>query len=69
MHSTRIIDTADADQFIACGRPTPDLTMTERGQFRARIVRIDADRIWGQRVRERLACLKQIELFRGPSYS
>lgn len=65
MSSSRIIDTADPDQFVACGRPIADLTVTERGRFRARVVRIDVGRVWGQRVRERLACLKQIELRRG----
>jgi AraC-like DNA-binding protein len=65
MYSTRIIDTADPDQFVACGRPTADLTVTERGRFRARVVRIDVDRVWGQRVRESLACLKQVEISRG----
>jgi AraC-like DNA-binding protein len=65
MYSTRIIDSADPDQFVACGRPTADLTVTERGRFRARVVRIDVDRVWGQRVRESLACLKQVEISRG----
>jgi AraC-like DNA-binding protein len=65
MHSTRIIDTAHPDQFVACGRPTANITITERGWFRARSVRIDVEKVWGQRVRERLACLKQIELHRG----
>ena len=65
MDSTRIIDTADPDQFVACGRPIADLTVTGRGRFRARIVRLDVEQTWGQRVRERLACVKQIELNRG----
>jgi AraC-like DNA-binding protein len=65
MYSTRIIDSADPDQFVAFGRPTADLTITERGRFRARIVRIDVEQVWGQRVRERLACLKRIELYWG----
>jgi AraC-like DNA-binding protein len=65
MYSTRIIDTADPDQFVAYGRPIAELTVTERGRFRARVVRIDVNRIWGQRVRETLACLKQIQLYRG----
>jgi AraC-like DNA-binding protein len=65
MYSTRIIDTADPDQFVACGRPIADLTLTERGRFSARVVRIDIERVWGQRVREKPACLKQVELHRG----
>jgi AraC-like DNA-binding protein len=65
MYPTRIINAADPDQFVACGRPTADLTVTERGRFRARVVRIDVDRVWGQRVRESLACLKQVEISRG----
>jgi AraC-like DNA-binding protein len=61
MYSTGIIDTADPDQFIASGRPITDLTITERGRFRVRSVRMNLEHVWAQRVHERLACLKRIE--------
>lgn len=58
---TRIIDTADPDQFVASGRPVTDLTVIERGQFRVRSVRMNLEHVWAQRVHERLASLKRIE--------
>jgi AraC-like DNA-binding protein len=61
MYSTRIIDTADPDQFVASGRPITDLTVIERGQFSARSVRMNLEHVWAQRVHERLASLKRIE--------
>jgi AraC-like DNA-binding protein len=64
MYSTRIIDTADPDQFIASGRPITDLTVIERGQFKVRSVRMNLQHVWAQRVHERLASLKRIEPIR-----
>jgi len=64
MASTSTIDTTDPDEFMATGRPVTDLTITERGQFRAKSVRTNLEHVWTQHVCESLACLKRVELLR-----
>jgi AraC-like DNA-binding protein len=66
MFSTKIVDAADPDLFVASGRPAKtDLTVTERGAFRARSLLVELDHLRFQRTRERLACVKHMEVSRG----
>jgi hypothetical protein len=65
MYSSRIVDSTDPDLFADSIRPIDtELTITERGAFRARSMSFSLGRVWAQRGRERLASLKHIALHR-----
>jgi AraC-like DNA-binding protein len=66
MFNVKIVDATDPDLFVASGRPAKtDLTVTERGVFRARSLLVDLEHLRFQRTRERLASVKHMEVSRG----
>ena len=66
MFSVKIVDATDPDLFVASGRPAKtDLTVTERGAFRAQSLLVDLGHLRFQRTRERLASVKHMEVSRG----
>ena len=56
MSSSFVLATTDVDEFRAAVRPSnKDLTITGRGEFSARVTRVDALDLWMQRSQEHLA--------------
>jgi AraC-like DNA-binding protein len=65
MWSSKIVESADPDEFIRFIRPNGcKILVTERGSFEARGIFIDVDRLYLQRRRERLARLVEVDMLR-----
>jgi AraC-like DNA-binding protein len=66
MYSSKIVESTDPDLYIASVRPANiEFTVTERGEFHARSTLLNLGRVYGQRGRERLARIKNVEASRG----
>jgi AraC family ethanolamine operon transcriptional activator len=68
MPSSAVRTFSDPDQYAASIRQgTVDLTITERGQFKAKLVRIDLCHLWMQRLRLNLSQISQVDGWGGRS--
>jgi AraC-like DNA-binding protein len=68
MPSSAVRTFSDPDQYAASIRQgTVDLTITERGQFEAKLVRIDLRHLWMQRLTLNLSQISQVDGWGGRS--
>jgi AraC-like DNA-binding protein len=62
MPSSAVRTFSDPDQYATSIRQgTVDLTITERGQFKAKLARIDLQRLWMQRLRLNLSQISHVD--------
>jgi AraC-like DNA-binding protein len=64
MVTTAIVTTTDVDQFRRAIRPISEVTITGRGRFSAKVIRIDLQQLWMTRARESLPRIWHVEMGR-----